>query len=132
MIPRRAIGVLVLVPVLAAALAVAVAACAAYGGETAFTRRQASARPAPAVDLERLLFETREPYDRHEGTVIRADCRSRGGGELQNPWRCRMRYTSGRRAAFRVELHGDGSFRARHIGGGGSIAGCCVELPGRD
>ncbi len=128
MIPRRAIAWFVLVPALAAALAVAVAACAAYGGETAFTRRQASARPAPAVDLERLLFETREPYDRHEGTVIRADCRSRGGGELQNPWRCRMRYGSGRRATFDVRLRTDGSFVARHVGGTGTITGCCVEL----
>ncbi len=132
MIPRRAIGVCVLVPVLAAALAVAAAAYAAYGGEAAFTRQQAAARPARAVDLERVMLTTQEPYGEHTRTVIRADCRARGTGELQNPWRCGMRYASGRRAAFRVELRGDGSFRARHLGGSGSIVGCCVELAGRD
>lgn len=128
MIPRRTITLVVLVPALAAALAVAAAAYAAYGGDAAFTRQQANARPARAVDLERVMLTTQEPYGRHTRTVTRADCRPRGAGELQNPWRCRMRYASGRRATFGVELRSDGSFLARHLEGTGSVVGCCVEL----
>ena len=122
---------LVLGPTLAAGLALAAAAYAAYGGDPAFVRQQVNARPARAAELERVMLTTQEPYGRHRRNAVAASCRARGSGELQNPWRCRMSYSSGRRASFRVRIASDGSFEAVHVEGTGSVVGCCVELSQR-
>ena len=126
---RRAIVlVAVLLPTLLAALAVTVAAYGGLGGDTAFIRQQLTARPARAVDLERVMRTTQEPYGEHTRNVATVRCRPEGGGELQNPWRCAVGYGSGRKATFRVILGADGSFDARHLEGDGGVVGCCVQL----
>ena len=118
----------VLVPTLLAALAVTVAAYGGLGGDAAFVHEQRAARPARAVDLERVMRTTPEPYRPHRRDVATVRCRPRGSGELQNPWRCAVGYRSGRRASFVVMLRADGSFRAAHREGTGAIVGCCVQL----
>ena len=123
---------LVIVPTLAAAVAVAAAAFSATGGDAAFVRQQENARPARAADLERMMLTTQEPYGRHLRNAVDASCSARGSGELQNPWRCRLAYETDRRATFRVTIASDGAFRAVHLGGTGSIGGCCVELAPAD
>ncbi len=123
-----ALAVAVLAPTLGIGLGITGAAYSALGGDTAFLREQVNARPARAVDLERVMRTTPEPYGDHTRNVRAVQCRSRGAGELQNPWTCRASYYSGRRATFRVLLRADGSFVAAHREGSGSITGCCVEL----
>ncbi len=125
---RRVVAVGVLVPTLLAALAVTVGAYSGLGGDTAFIRQQELARPARAVDLERVMRTTPEPYKPHQRNVATVRCRPRGSGELQNPWRCAVGYHTGRRATFVVTLRADGSFRAQHREGVGGIVGCCVQL----
>ena len=122
---------LVLGPTLAAGLALAAAAYSATGGDPAFVRQQENARPARAADLERVMLTTQEPYGRHRRNAVEATCSARGSGELQNPWRCRLSYSSDRRASFRVRIASDGSFEAMHIEGTGRIVGCCMELSQR-
>ncbi len=127
---RRAtvVAIAVLAPTLGVGLGVTGAAYSALGGDAAFLREQSNARPARAVDLERVMRTTPEPYGEHTRNVRAVQCRPQGSGELQNPWICRARYYSGRRASFRVVLRADGSFAAAHREGSGSITGCCVEL----
>ena len=125
---RRSYGsLLVLVPALVAAVAVAAAALAGFGGDAAFIRDQQHPRPVLAAELDQVMLTTPEPYGRHARNAVRARCRALGEGELRNPWRCRMEYRSGRRARLRVTLRPDGSFRADHLGGSGEIVGCCVS-----
>jgi hypothetical protein len=69
---------------------------------------------------------------------IAAVCSSLGSGGLLNPWRCSIRYRSGRQVQYQVTIHADGSYAGDHeivrFGGHryadtGTITGCCVSVP---
>jgi hypothetical protein len=69
---------------------------------------------------------------------VRASCASLGTGALLNPWRCSIRYPSGRLIEYQVTIHADGSYvgdhelvryRGQRYGDTGVITGCCVSLP---
>jgi len=125
---RGVIEALPLGGALAVAVAVAITALAAVGGQEAFLEAQLHPRPLRAADVERGLLGTPEPYGSHRRNVDHVACRSDGSGGLRNPWRCRLSYRSGREARLLVTLRADGSFVAKHLGGSGSIVGCCVDL----
>ena len=68
-----------------------------------------------------------------------ASCTPLGHGELHNPWRCTIKYASGRLIQYRVTLHANGSYTGDNqvvhyqgrttSGGSGQISGCCVVIP---
>ncbi len=125
---RAVLEAVPVVATLAVALAVAVVAFAAVGGQEPFLQAQAHPRPLRGSDLERALVGSPEPYAGHRRDVDRVACRSEGSGSLRNPWRCALSYRSGRHARLLVRLRADGSYVAQHLEGLGSIVGCCVDL----
>jgi hypothetical protein len=83
------------------------------------------AAPDPAV----------EP--RHE-TGVGGLCTPSGSGALLNPWRCSIRYASGRLIGYLVTIHADGSYVGDHelvryrdqsYRDTGVITGCCIDVP---
>jgi hypothetical protein len=56
-------------------------------------------------------------------------CRPGGPGPLRNPWSCTIRYRSGTRAHYRVEVQPNGYYSGT---GTGIIDGCCVKTPTLD
>src|SRR5215208_4503199 len=58
-----------------------------------------------------------------------ASCRPRGGGQLRNPWQCRVSYPGGRGNDFQVVVGANGYYAGRRVGGGGGfIKGCCINV----
>jgi hypothetical protein len=58
-----------------------------------------------------------------------ASCVARGGGVLGNPWSCAIRYRSGTRAHYTVQVQPSGYYSGT---GTGIISGCCIANPTRD
>jgi hypothetical protein len=77
-----------------------------------------------------------DPVIRRAGVAAR--CASSGSGVLRNPWRCRIRYPSGRVIGYRVTINADGSYvgndelvryHGRQFHDTGTIGGCCISIP---
>lgn len=117
----------VLGPLLAAVVAGSLMAIGARGADTAFLRGETQSSRLPAAEVERALRTAPEPGS-GEGRGTSASCRPGGRRGLRNPWSCTVTYPAGRRARFAVTIREDGSFVARHAGGGG-VRGCCVSVP---
>jgi hypothetical protein len=58
--------------------------------------------------------------------ALRTHCRSGGAPPFGNPWTCSIRYASGHRAEYLVEVNPDGSYSAI---GTGQLNGCCISVP---
>jgi hypothetical protein len=67
-----------------------------------------------------------------------ANCVPLGRGELLNPWRCSISYSSGRQIQYLVTIRVDGSYsggdeivryRGDRYRDTGMITGCCVDVP---
>ncbi len=83
-----------------------------------------------AARVEVLVGKAPEPVPPAKRTrPVLVRCRPRGTGVLRNPWSCAIRYRSGTRAHYRVEVRPNGSYSGT---GTGAIDGCCVEAPTLD
>jgi hypothetical protein len=103
------------------------------GGEDLFRLRQSRSstlRTATALSVfqvESVVAEAPEPVSSAKRThPSQVRCLPDGGGVLRNPWSCAIRYHSGTRAHYRVEVQPDGYYTGV---GTGIISGCCVKTP---
>jgi hypothetical protein len=106
------------------------------GGEDLFRIEQsralglAPAKVLAAVRVEAVVGQAPEPVAPAARTPpARVSCRPGAGGVLRNPWSCTIRYRSGTRAHYRVEVSPNGYYRGI---GTGVIDGCCVKTPTLD
>ena len=117
----------------AAAVGVAgtVAFISARNPDDAFVRSQRLARSVPAPAVERVVKTAPYPVPPHRRDGVRARCRSRGRGELANPWSCVVSYRSGARVRYSITIRSDGRYYGAPIGGRRTITGCCVRISAR-
>lgn len=122
-------GLLVIGPALLAGLLGAGVTLAVREADPAFEFRQRNPSRIEPSELANLIARAKEPVAR-PGRVAgtRATCRSRGTGDLKNPWICRVRYPNGHRMRFRVELGLRGDYRGINDRGDGIVSGCCVTV----
>lgn len=83
-----------------------------------------------AAQVQAVVAEAPEPVPALERTPpVAVRCRPGGVGVLRDPWSCTIRYRSGTRAHYRVEVQPDGHYSGT---GTGAIDGCCVKTPTLD
>lgn len=108
-------------------------AFASRGSEDAFRSEQANSLtlvPQGVLSAARVEAEiAKEPEPvaaAHRTQVVQARCEPKGGGTLRNPWACTVRFRSGTRAHYLVQVEPDGSYSGV---GSGLINGCCIKVP---
>lgn len=121
----------ILLPALAAGLAGTLVAAGGRGAESEFVQNQRNVPRLQPAEVERVVQSAPDPRI-GTGSGSGATCRPLGSGPLRNPWRCVVRYPSGRQARLSVRiLKEDGSYLGRYAGGG-AAEGCCVVIPGTE
>lgn|ERR1700684_2441046 len=103
------------------------------GGADLFRIEQSRSLAQPAATIlsaarvEAVVREAPEPVVVAKRTLpTQVRCRPGGAGVLRDPWSCTIRYRSGTRAHYRVEVEPNGDYRGT---GTGIIDGCCVKTP---
>lgn len=120
----------VMAPLVVAALAGAMAAMAGRGADEAFLLRQGRPATVTRSAVARLIVRTApDPRSPHRPTAVGAVCEPGSPRDLRNPWRCIARYRSGSIARFLVTVHSDGSYFAHYLGGTATATGCCLSVP---
>jgi hypothetical protein len=117
-------------PVLAAGVIAALWSVSSRG-DAAFVLDQQHPRSASHRELERLVRQPREPTPtgpRAPGRAARCVPGSASG--QRNPWTCVVRYPSGRRLRYRVQVQSDGSYVGRDPTDQFIIRGCCAGTLG--
>jgi hypothetical protein len=114
-------------PLLAVGIAGAIVAFANREVDSAFEFRARNPLQVEPVQVEEAVLNAPEPVPEKKTEAERARCRSRGKGDLRNPWTCTVRYGSGRAFTYTVEVDADGSFRGQNDIGDRIISGCCVR-----
>ena len=106
------------------------------GSEDAFKSAQAGALALrsqgalSAAHVDAALVKGPEPVPAQRRTpAVGASCQPKGSGALRNPWICTVRYRSGLKASYLVEVQPDGSYSGV---GTASIKGCCIRVPTLD
>ena len=106
------------------------------GGEDLFRIQESRALSLPhasvlsAARVEAVVKLAPEPVPAARRTTpALVRCRPGGAGVLRNPWSCTIRYRSGTRAHYRVQVQPSGYYSGT---GTGVIDGCCVEAPTLD
>jgi hypothetical protein len=118
----------VLGAVLGAGLAGTAVALGSRGADEEFLQEQRNPPSLRASDVERVVKSAPDPAT-GKGAGVAATCKSRGSGQLKNPWTCVVRYSSGKRVRIAVRIRQDGYYSGRYAGGGGAT-GCCIDVPG--
>ncbi len=103
------------------------------GGENLFRIEQSrslvqkTATVLSAARVEAVVATAPEPVEAARRTpAAQVRCRAEGPGPLRNPWSCTIRYRSGTRAHYRVQVQPNGYYSGT---GTGVIDGCCVKTP---
>lgn len=120
--------IVALAAVLGAGLAGTAVALGSRGADEQFLQDQKNPPKLRAADVERVVKTAPDPATGKGGGVA-ATCKSRGSGELKNPWTCVVRYPSGKRVRIAVRIQQDGYYSGRYEGGG-AATGCCIDVPG--
>jgi hypothetical protein len=102
----------------------------------ALVARQQNGQPLTAGAVEQVVKAAPDPVARERGSS--ATCVPLGSGALSNPWRCAIRYRSGRDIQWLVSVSADGSYvgddqlvryRGQSQRASGEITGCCINVP---
>jgi hypothetical protein len=127
---------LLLVPLLVVAIVSFVFVRVNQGNGGLLVADQRHAQMLTPAGVARVVKAAPDPIGGRPG--ISASCTPLGDVELRNPWRCEISYASGRRIAYLVQIHADGSYSGDHevvhFHGGthpdtGQITGCCIVIP---
>jgi hypothetical protein len=132
----KRVKLLLLAPLLAVALASFVVVRSQQQGGAGLIAHQRQAVPLPAGSVASMVRAAPDPVTGAHGR--QANCTPRGSGELHNPWRCTIRYPTGRVIQYRVTINPGGTYsgdreivryRGRTYPDTGRIAGCCISIP---
>ncbi len=105
-----------------------------YGG--ALVVQQRDTQPLTAALVDKAVRGAPDPVSGEKASS--ATCVPLGRGELRNPWRCVLRYPTGRQFRYQITLNVNGSYTGNHElvllpsprhPDTGSIRGCCVAIP---
>ncbi len=122
---RRAL--LLVLPVAALGIVGAIVAVASHTSDAAFLYRQEHPVEIEPSQLEALLKKAGDPDPATRGAPAEAArCRPGSHGHQRNPWRCEVRYSSGRRIDYRIEVRRDGSYEGSDPTGVYGTKGCCL------
>lgn len=127
---------LLLAPLLAVALVSFVVVRSGQGDGAGLITRQQHAEALTPASVARVVRAAPDPVTGAHGR--RANCTPLGSGELHNPWRCTIRYPTGRVIQYRVTINPGGTYsgdqeivryRGRTYPDTGRITGCCIAIP---
>jgi hypothetical protein len=128
---RRAL--LVILPVAIVGVIGAIVAIGARESDANFVFRQQHSATIEPRQVERAVMRAREPVPGNNGTeAVDGSCTPGKQGERRNPWTCVIRYGSGRRVSYRVEIAPSGAFRGVNPTGERLVNGCCIVVPGSE
>jgi hypothetical protein len=132
----RLLKATLVVPLLAVGLASFILIRAQQGSGGTLVAQQQQAEALTPAGVDRVVRAAPDPVGREKASSAR--CVPLGRGELRNPWRCVLRYPTGRRFQYRVTISADGSYVGddevvlapppRHHDTG-RITGCCIVVP---
>ena len=126
---RRAL--LIALPVGLVGVIGALVAIGARESDANFVFRQQHAVVIEPSQMERAVSLAREPVPGNHGTrAVDAKCTPGKQGERRNPWSCRVKYASGRRVVYAIEIGPDGAWRGVNPTGERLVRGCCITVPG--
>jgi hypothetical protein len=127
---RRAL--LLIGPVLLVGIAAALYSVSSRG-DAAFVFDQQHARAASDRELEALVRQPREPTPEGPGEPGRsARCAPGSATGQRNPWTCTVRYPSGKRIRYRVQVARNGRYVGQDRTGQFIIRGCCTGTLSRE
>lgn len=79
------------------------------------------------TDVDKMVATAPEPGSKARRTPsVATNCHPANFGALRNPWKCSVRYRSGRTARYEVYVSHDGHFEGE---GDGKFSGCCISVP---
>jgi hypothetical protein len=120
-------GLLVLLPVLVIGTVAGISAISARQADSAFIFYQEHPRVVQPRQFEVVLEKTREPVANGPGSVATAaHCVPGTKGPKRNPWRCTVRYESGHKIAYRLQVEPSGRFEGADSTGARTVNGCCI------
>jgi hypothetical protein len=123
-------ALLLVLPVAVVGVIGALVSIAARESDANFVFRQQHAATVEARQVERAVMRAEEPVYGGNGTrAVAGTCKPGTEGERRNPWLCRIRYQSGRRVAYRIEIESDGSWHGVNSTGERLVRGCCIAVP---
>jgi hypothetical protein len=127
---RKVFPLILLGVLLATGVAGSVATMANRELDPAFEFRARNPLRVEPEQVERAVMNAPEPAAEGPKTKARsARCKAGTTGDLRNPWTCAVRYASGARFSYEVEVDADGAFEGQTADGQRLISGCCVEAP---
>jgi hypothetical protein len=123
-------GLLVVVPLVAIGAPATVVALGARESDPQFVLRQEHPQTIEPRQVGRLLQKAPEPVAHGKGgAAVGGTCKpGKRDGDRRNPWRCRVRYESGRRITYRVTIDPKGAIDAADRTGAYTVQGCCLPL----
>jgi hypothetical protein len=120
-------GVFFLLPTLAIGVVAGLLTIAAHQGDAAFVFNQQNPRTVRPQQFEAVISKTREPLPSGPGKpATGARCIPGKSGPKLNPWRCTVRYGSGRSVTYKLQVDLSGSFSGADKTGNRVVNGCCV------
>jgi hypothetical protein len=133
---RKHVRLLLVAPLLAVAVVSFVVVRSGQGDGAGLITRQQQAEALTARLVASVVRAAPDPVTGAHGKAAR--CTPLGSTDLHNPWRCTIRYRSGRVIQYRVTITASGSYsgdqeivhyRRRIYPDTGRISGCCVSIP---
>jgi hypothetical protein len=89
---------------------------------------QQNPRNVSPRQFELVIAKTREPLPTGQGKhATGAQCTPGTKGPKRNPWRCQVRYGSGRSITYSLEVRPDGNFKGVDPTGTRIVTGCCIS-----
>jgi hypothetical protein len=121
-------GVLILLPTLAIGVVAGLLTIGAHQGDAAWVYAQQNPRNVSARQFELVIAKTKEPLPTGPGKpATGANCTPGTKGPKRNPWRCQVRYGSGRSITYSLEVRPDGNFKGVDPTGTRIVTGCCIS-----
>jgi hypothetical protein len=120
-------GVFLLLPTLAIGVIAGLLTIAAHQGDAAWVFSQQHPRNVSPRQFETVIAKTREPLPTGQGLpAASARCIPGNQGPKRNPWSCTVRYGSGRKITYSLEVRPDGKFKGVDPTGTRIVTGCCI------
>jgi hypothetical protein len=134
--PIQVVRATFLAPLLALGLASFFFIRSQQGNSLVIASLQSEPRSLTRAAVDSVVKLAPDPVSNEKASA--ATCVPRGKGALSNPWQCTLSYPTGRRVAWSIDIHTDGTYVGENQvvlapppqhSEPGSITGCCVNVP---